>query len=121
VLRKAGLPANLFDDPDGLISFRDRAHLFRVCMDATACNHFGFLVGQRQGLSCLGLESYIVRHAPDVQTALATLLKRKKQPRSRRPRQPVVLGSAVKSAAGILRNIERNNYLTKTSKVANLE
>ncbi len=74
VLRKAGLPVNLFDDPDELISFRDRAHLFKVCMDSTSCNHFGLLVGQREGLSCLGLVGYLVRHSPDVQTALESLV-----------------------------------------------
>lgn len=74
VLRKAELATNLFDNPDELISFRDRANLFKVCMDETACNHFGLLVGQQEGLSSLGLVGYLVRHSPDVQTALESLV-----------------------------------------------
>lgn len=74
VLSDAGIPADKFENPDNLVSFTDRAHLMKICMERTRCPHFGLLVGQGEGLSSLGLIGYLVKHSPDVGSALDALV-----------------------------------------------
>jgi len=75
VFAEAGVDLALFDDPDNLISFAARSHLFRVCVNATGCPHFGLLVGQHNGLDSLGLVGLLVKYSPDVGTALHSLVR----------------------------------------------
>ena len=75
VLAEAGVSPDVFEDPDNLISFRQRAHLLKACTDHTGCNHFGLLVGQNIGLSSFGLLGYLVMHSPDVEAAIHSLVR----------------------------------------------
>ena len=74
VLAEVGLSRKLFDDPDTRISFRERAHLIRVCTERTRCSHFGLLIGQRAELSSMGLIGYLVRNSQNVESALRSLV-----------------------------------------------
>jgi AraC-like DNA-binding protein len=75
VLAEAQLDPGLFDDPDNLISLAALGRLMKLCAARTRCQHFGLLVGQRGGLHSLGLVGLLVRHSPDVGTALLSLAR----------------------------------------------
>ena len=75
VLAAAGVPPELFDDPDNRISFALRSHLIRLCVDRTGCRHFGLLIGQQAGLHSLGLLGLLVQHSADVGSALRSLVR----------------------------------------------
>lgn len=74
VLSEVGLDLGLFDDPDNRISYAARGKLIEHCVARTGCEHFGLLVGQQGGLHSLGLVGLLVRHSPDVRTALQSLV-----------------------------------------------
>jgi AraC-like DNA-binding protein len=73
VLADGGFDIRLFDDPDNMISYRERGRMLAHCAAATGCQHFGLLVGQQIGLRSLGLTGLLVKHSPDVGTALRNL------------------------------------------------
>jgi AraC-like DNA-binding protein len=75
VLAEAGFDLSLFDDPDNQVSYASRNRLMRHCADRTRCPHFGLLVGQLGGLQSLGLVGLLVKHSPDVGTALRRLVR----------------------------------------------
>jgi AraC-like DNA-binding protein len=75
VLAEAGLERSLFDDGDNTISYAARGHLFGLCVARTGCGHFGLLVGQRGGLSSLGLVGFLVQQSQTVGTALRNLVR----------------------------------------------
>ena len=75
VLAEAGIDPSLFDDPDNFISHEARGRLLSRCVSRTRCPHFGLLVGQRADLRSLGLVGLLVRHSPDVETALRNLIR----------------------------------------------
>jgi AraC-like DNA-binding protein len=74
VLREAGIAPRLFDDPDNLITYRSRGRLMACAVNRTGCQHFGLLVGQRMNLQSLGLVGLLARNAPDVGTALRSIV-----------------------------------------------
>ena len=69
-----GLDPDRFDDPDLRIPYLAASRLIARCAEATGCEHFGLLVGQRAGPSMLGLPGFMLRVAPDVRTALRDLV-----------------------------------------------
>lgn len=73
VLAEAGVDPDLFDDPDHLIAYKVRSRLMKLCVARTGCPHFGLLVGQQGRLSDLGLVGFLVKYAPDVESALRSL------------------------------------------------
>ena len=75
VLAEAGVDGRLFDDPENQISYLGRGHLLDHCVVRTGCQHFGLLVGQRNGLEALGLVGLLVKYSPDVGTALRSLVR----------------------------------------------
>lgn len=75
VLTEAGFDPALFADPDSLISYAARSRLVAHCVARTGCRHFGLLVGQHGRLSSLGLVGFLVQNAPDVGTALESLVR----------------------------------------------
>ena len=75
LLAEAGLDLKLFQDGDSTISYAARGRLLGLCAARTRCGHFGLLVGQRAGLSSLGLVGFLVQHSPDVGTALRSLVR----------------------------------------------
>jgi len=75
VCAAAGFDCTLFDDPANLVSYRAASHLFRVCTERTGCAHFGLLKGRKSGLDGLGFIGLLTKYAPDVGTALRSLVR----------------------------------------------
>jgi len=75
VLAEAGIDLKLFDDPDNRISFAARNRLLGHCAARTGCAHFGLLVGEQGGLRSLGFVGLLVKHSPDVGSALRALVR----------------------------------------------
>ncbi|PPD41522.1 MAG: hypothetical protein CTY15_13475 [Methylocystis sp.] len=74
ILAQAGLEANVFANPDNVISYLALGRLMRECMDATGCDELGLRVGMRQSIPVLGLSGYVAANAPTVRDALGTLI-----------------------------------------------
>ena len=75
LFRSAGFAVAQFDDADARIPYLAASRLIARCTEATACEHFGLLVGQRAGPSSLGVAGFLLRAAPDVKTALQDLVR----------------------------------------------
>ncbi len=74
VIREAGVDPAIFDDPENTISFAAMGRLLNLCVARSGCPHFGLLVGQRGGISSLGVVGLLARHSPDIQTALHNIV-----------------------------------------------
>jgi AraC-like DNA-binding protein len=75
VLAEAGFDPRVFDDPENRVSYAARNRLLAYCATRTACPHFGLLVGEQGSLQSLGLVGLLVKHSPDVGTALRSLAR----------------------------------------------
>jgi AraC-like DNA-binding protein len=75
LIRGAGLRLSLFDDPDTEIPYLAASKLLARCVEATGCEHFGLLMGERAPPSALGVAGFLLRTAPDVGTGLAELVQ----------------------------------------------
>lgn len=75
LIRESGFEPAQFTDPDIKISFVSASRLLARCVDATGCEEFGLRLGERSRPSSLGLPAFVLRNAPDVGTALRTLLR----------------------------------------------
>jgi AraC-like DNA-binding protein len=71
----AGVKPAQFTDPDFEIPYIDAGRLLASCEAVTGCRHFGLLVGARAGPSSLGVAGFMLRSAPDVGTALRSLVQ----------------------------------------------
>jgi AraC-like DNA-binding protein len=69
-----GLDLTLFDDPENTIPFAAMGRLLRSCAERIRCPHFGLLIGQRSGPSCLGVLGELCQNMTDVSSALRTLI-----------------------------------------------
>lgn len=73
ILAEAGFDIALFDNPENMISFRERGRMLAHCVARTGCQHLGLLVGQHAGLHSLGMTGLLAKYSPDVGTALRNL------------------------------------------------
>ncbi|MFZ3282841.1 AraC family transcriptional regulator [Pseudomonas sp.] len=73
LLREAGLPRNVLDDPDALIAFHRFARVLELAGNASANPLFGLEFGLYQGVGIFGSLLYLVRNANNVGDALADL------------------------------------------------
>jgi AraC-like DNA-binding protein len=71
ILAEAGIPADLFANPENAISLQAIGELLECCVAATDCEHFGLLLGVGAGDNPLGLFSEILEQCADVGTAIA--------------------------------------------------
>jgi AraC-like DNA-binding protein len=71
---RAGVPLRTFKNPENRIAFEALGRLFCECSTATACAHFGLLVGERFALDGLGAIGYLMRNSTTVGEALRALL-----------------------------------------------
>lgn len=71
VFAAAGIPADLFADPENTMSFQALGTLLEHCVAATGCDHFGLQLGASTGANPLGLLSEIMGQCADVGTAIA--------------------------------------------------
>ncbi len=74
VFAAAGFDACLLDDPENVVSFVAGGRLLDACARATACPHFGLLLGEQNGLECLGLVGMLARHSPTAKRALRNIV-----------------------------------------------
>lgn len=75
ILNAAGFRQSLFTDPDTEVSYLAASRLLADCVAASGRRDFGLLVGERAGPSTLGIAGFMLRSAPDVDTALRGLLQ----------------------------------------------
>ena len=75
LLTEAGADITLFDNPENWVSFVDRGRWVAHCVERTGCRHLGLLVGQLNHMRSLGLVGLLVRHSPDVESALRSLVR----------------------------------------------
>jgi AraC-like DNA-binding protein len=73
LLREFKLSPSVFSDPENRIAYSTVGRIFGRCVEATSCEHFGLLVGERAGISSLGAVGYLAQSAPNVRTALHSL------------------------------------------------
>ena len=74
VFAAAQVDPRVLDDAEGTIAFGALGRLMSQCVEHTACPHFGLLLGQRTGLTALGLVGLLVQHSPDLGTALRNMI-----------------------------------------------
>ena len=70
LLKPFGLSEEYFRNPDNPIAYELMGRIVKASARATGCPHFGLLIGQRGSASTLGATGFLLRHAPDVVTAL---------------------------------------------------
>jgi 5,10-methenyltetrahydromethanopterin hydrogenase len=74
VLERIGVGPRVFDDAANRLPFDVVGRLVAECAAATACQHFGLLLGKRSGASALGAVAGFARHADTVGAGLLMLL-----------------------------------------------
>ena len=74
ILARNGFEEADFASPDTRISYIRGGKLLADCVSTTNCQEIGFLVGQRSGISHLGIAGFIARAAPSVEVALRSLI-----------------------------------------------
>lgn len=74
IFEKSGFTLSQFQDPDNKIPFIAGSKLLARCVAETGAHHLGLLLGERSEPSHLGIAGYLLRVAPDVATALKSLL-----------------------------------------------
>jgi AraC-like DNA-binding protein len=75
ILAAAGLPENALDNPEGMIPYSAMGTLVQISAERSGTPHFGLLVGQRIGVSSLGLIGDLMKNAPTIGVALRDLVK----------------------------------------------
>lgn len=75
VLAEVGIELSLFDDPGNQISYHARGRMLAHCAVRTNCPHFGLLVGQKAGLSSLGVVGLLAKYSPNLNTALDSIVR----------------------------------------------
>jgi AraC-like DNA-binding protein len=75
VLGEIGIALALFDDPENVIAYGERARLLGHCAARTGCPHFGLRVGARGGLHGFGAVGLLAKHSTSVRDALQRLVR----------------------------------------------
>lgn len=74
VIRSAGVDPRVFEQPEGSLDFAAAGRLLARCAASTERPHFGLLLAHTAGLESLGVLGLLVRHSPDVRTAVSNLV-----------------------------------------------
>jgi len=75
IIGRAGLTLEALSDPDNGIPSAAFERLLRQAAEATGCDHIGFLLGQRAATTSIGYVGLLMRHSPDLRSALAHLVR----------------------------------------------
>lgn len=75
VLDTAGVGAEQLRSSDLIVPFLMGDRLLFECSRRTSCNHFGLLLGQQFGLHHIGVAGFLAQAAPDLATALQSLVE----------------------------------------------
>jgi AraC-like DNA-binding protein len=70
VLSRAGVDNDALNDAENRIPYVSVGRLLHECAAATGCSTFGMLVGQRIGLSHLGIQGALLRHSATLRAGL---------------------------------------------------
>lgn len=73
VLAKTEIRPDTLADPEAFLNFDDVGRLFQACVQATGCEHFGLLIGQRSGSLNLGLVGQLMQNAATLRQAALDL------------------------------------------------
>ncbi len=73
ILQKAGFELDQFVNPDTELPYVKSSMLLASCVEATGCDHLGFLLGVQADPAILGIPGFMLKVAPDVKTALNCL------------------------------------------------
>ncbi len=74
VCASSGVDLRLLDDPESTMSFNAAGRLLAACTEATGRDHFGLLLGQREGLDGLGLVGMLGACSPNLEQALRSMV-----------------------------------------------
>ena len=75
IFKEAGVDISDYRDPDHKMPFAVSSGLLARCAEATACEHFGLLLGQLAEPSLMGVPGFLARTAPSVEKALVSLVE----------------------------------------------
>ena len=75
IFSQFGFTSSEFQNPDHRIPYVRGSELLASCADITDCDHLGFLLGQRADPSHLGIAGFLMRAAPNAETALKSLVE----------------------------------------------
>lgn len=75
VLSACGISADALSDPERILDYSAACRFLKACADATACEHFGLLVGARGGRNRLGVAGRALLDAGDLGSALSALVR----------------------------------------------
>lgn len=70
VLERTGIERRALNDPANRLPFSQAGRLLEECAAASACPHFGLLVGIRSGPAAAGIAGRMIGHAESVHAAL---------------------------------------------------
>jgi hypothetical protein len=85
VLKQVGLPADLFDDPENVMTYATFGRLLARCAELSGCGHFGLRAGGRSGLAWLGRIGFVARKC----TIATPAVRRCCGPTDRKPPSPI--------------------------------
>jgi AraC-like DNA-binding protein len=74
VLSRAGIDSGALDDMENRIPYVSMGRLFHECVLATSSPYFGMSVGQKIGLSHLGVTGAVMRHSATLRAGLQRFL-----------------------------------------------
>lgn len=74
ILAAHGLSNQVLEDPEASIPYEAMCGVLASCSRSSGCPHVGLLIGQRGGITSLGVLGYLMLNAPDVRSALDTLI-----------------------------------------------
>lgn len=75
IFEQSGVDIESYRDPNHKLPFIKSSALLTHCVEATACEHFGLLLGQMGTPSLLGVPGFLARAAPSVEQALVSLVE----------------------------------------------
>ncbi len=75
VFDELGVAPDFFEDPERPLSYVDAGRLLAACAAKTGCEHFGFLLGRRYGVTQLGLVGRVAVLSSDVEAALQAMIR----------------------------------------------
>lgn len=75
IFEEAGVDIRSYQDPNHKLPFVRSSSLLACCVEVTACEHFGLLLGQMGTPSLLGVPGFLARAASSVEQALVSLVE----------------------------------------------
>ncbi|MGO1502940.1 MAG: AraC family transcriptional regulator [Marinobacter sp.] len=75
MLSEAGLPTDILEQPENLISFKRLALLLEICAERSCNPLFGLQYGTHQGIDCFGPLLYLLKNANTVGESLNELVQ----------------------------------------------